>query len=140
MTSNPSAPTPLRECGASLVPGAAASSPPSGWGGGDSLLPCGTPLPAAAGASNGISTPPPSGMTRLSTSTSANIPAGPAESWSIEQVVQYIDALGLSHFSGGFMGNAIDGAMLCELSEEDLISELGLDKLQAQKVLQRFPR
>ena len=56
------------------------------------------------------------------------------------QVVQFITDLGLGHISEKFRENAVDGQMLLDLSEEDMCAELGLQKLQARKVVQRLPK
>ena len=47
--------------------------------------------------------------------------------------------MGLGHISEPFRANGIDGAFLDTLSEEDLVQELGSSKLQARKVMGRFP-
>lgn len=70
----------------------------------------------------------------------ADCPQGPAADWSLEEVSRYLNFLGLGHIEEKFKENAVDGAMLVELSEEDLCKELGLLKLQAKKLLSRLPR
>eukprot|EP00435_Cladocopium_sp_Y103_P040787 s1432_g11.t1 len=70
----------------------------------------------------------------------AECPPGPAADWSMEEVSQYLQFLGLGHIEEKFKENAVDGAMLVELSEEDLCKELGLLKLQAKKLVSRLPR
>ncbi|CAE7570876.1 rnf217 [Symbiodinium microadriaticum] len=62
----------------------------------------------------------------------AECPPGPPAEWSMEQVLQFLDFLGLGHTGDKFKENAVDGPMLAELSEEELCSELGLLKLQEQ--------
>ena len=57
----------------------------------------------------------------------------------IEDVVRYLDGLGLGHVANKFRENAVDGDFLATLCEEDLVAELGLTRLQARKVLQRLP-
>ena len=47
--------------------------------------------------------------------------------------------LGLGHVSEAFRANGVDGAFLDTLSEEDLVQELGLSRLQARKVMGRLP-
>ncbi len=46
---------------------------------------------------------------------------------------------GLGHVASAFHTNAVDGAFLSDLSEEDLVSELGLTRLQARKAKARLP-
>ena len=58
--------------------------------------------------------------------------------WSIEDVLSYLDTLGLGHLKGNFAQNGVDGADLMNLSEDDLIKELELTTLQARKVKSRL--
>ena len=64
---------------------------------------------------------------------------GQCQAWSIDDVVAYLGRLGLGHVSEAFRANGVDGAFLDTLSEEDLVQELGLSKLQARKVMSRLP-
>jgi hypothetical protein len=66
-------------------------------------------------------------------------PKAKCAAWSVEHVLQYLDTLGLHHISEKFSHNGIDGLFLQALSEEDLVQELGLTKLQARKILSRLP-
>jgi len=70
---------------------------------------------------------------------SAASPCGTASSWRVEEVLRYLESLELGHVGTKFKENGIDGQMLLDLSEEDLVTELGLTKLQARKVRQRLP-
>ena len=45
----------------------------------------------------------------------------------------------LSHVKPAFVENGVDGQYLQELSEEDLVTHLGLRPLQARKIKQRMP-
>ena len=58
--------------------------------------------------------------------------------WSILDVQQYLHSLGLSHVCSLFESNAVDGEMLCTLTDQELQSELGLTMLQAKKILSRM--
>ncbi|CAK9016992.1 SAM domain-containing protein (Fragment), partial [Durusdinium trenchii] len=49
-----------------------------------------------------------------------------AESRSVADVVSFLHHLSLSHLAPKFEENGVDGQMLCELSLEDLIDNLGL--------------
>ena len=60
--------------------------------------------------------------------------------WSEDAVCSYLASLELGHLCEGFRANGVDGAMLCDLSEADLQTHLGLLPLQARKVKQRLPR
>lgn len=65
-------------------------------------------------------------------------PKRPA-SWSVEDVMAWLETLSLGHIAERFRDNGVDGEFLAELSEEDLVTELGLTKLQAKKIKARFP-
>lgn len=61
-----------------------------------------------------------------------------AESWSVHEVVCFLETLNLQHLGPAFVENAVDGLMLCELAEGDLVDNLGLKPLQARKVVRRL--
>ena len=63
----------------------------------------------------------------------------PCAQRSVKEVIEYVHNLGLSHVRSSFQSNAVDGEMLCALSEADLQSELGLTVLQARKIPARLP-
>jgi hypothetical protein len=54
--------------------------------------------------------------------------------FTIDDVIFWLVAIGLGEKQGAFKSNAIDGAMLVTLTHQDLMNELGLTNLQAQKV------
>ena len=58
--------------------------------------------------------------------------------WDVNSVLCYIKSLGLGHVEHSFLINGIDGAMLIDLSEEELVQELGLTKIQAKKIKSRL--
>ena len=61
-----------------------------------------------------------------------------AESWSVEEVVSFLHQICLGHLAPTFQENGIDGQMLCELTSEELVENLGLKPLQARKVMSRL--
>ena len=61
-----------------------------------------------------------------------------ADRWSVNDVLAYMQHLGLGHVGPVFEENGVDGQMLCELTELDLVNNLGLKPLQARKVVQRL--
>ena len=61
-----------------------------------------------------------------------------AESWTVAQVSSFLQQLSLGHLAPIFEENGIDGQLLCELSQEDLMQNLGLKPLQARKVMSRL--
>jgi hypothetical protein len=66
-------------------------------------------------------------------------PKRQAAQWKVSDVLEYLKRLDLGHVCGKFVENGVDGRFLLELSEEDLVTDLGLTKLQARKVLSRLP-
>ena len=62
-----------------------------------------------------------------------------AAEWTVAEVVKYLHDLSLEHLSPNFVANGVDGSFLIELSEADLVAELGLTKLQARKIKARLP-
>eukprot|EP00958_Prasinococcus_capsulatus_P018026 scaffold2084_cov365-Prasinococcus_capsulatus_cf.AAC.2 len=65
-----------------------------------------------------------------------NRPSKKLTDYTILDVSQWIASLGLS--SEAFVENAVDGDMLTSLTQDELISELGLKPLQAKKLLKRI--
>ena len=61
------------------------------------------------------------------------------QAWSVDDVVAYLGRLGLGHLRVPLRASGVDGAFLDTLSEEDLVQELGLSRLQARKVMGRLP-
>eukprot|EP00746_Dinoflagellata_sp_MGD_P143609 gnl/MRDRNA2_/MRDRNA2_76419_c0_seq1.p1 gnl/MRDRNA2_/MRDRNA2_76419_c0~~gnl/MRDRNA2_/MRDRNA2_76419_c0_seq1.p1 ORF type:complete len:641 (-),score=104.03 gnl/MRDRNA2_/MRDRNA2_76419_c0_seq1:296-2218(-) len=63
----------------------------------------------------------------------------PTSSWRTEDVAQYLEQIELGHLAPKFRENGVDGVVLQELSDEDLITELGCTKLQARKIRRALP-
>jgi hypothetical protein len=57
--------------------------------------------------------------------------------WRTDDVGHFLKRIELGHLVPKFRENGIDGKMLDQLSEDDLITELGCTKLQARKIRQR---
>lgn len=72
-------------------------------------------------------------------SSELNRPSSPCPSWRTEDVAQYLEQIELGHLVPKFRENGVDGEMLQELSQEDLITELGCTKLQARKIHRALP-
>ncbi len=71
---------------------------------------------------------------------SGETPEGKANcaAWTVEDVVEYLGRLSLAHVGPRFVKNGVDGAFLAQLSEADLVTELGLSRLQARKTMTRL--
>ena len=53
-------------------------------------------------------------------------------------MVDWLGTIGFGNLTDHFRTNAVDGEFLGELSEDELVTELALTKLQAKKVMIRF--
>ena len=62
---------------------------------------------------------------------------GPAP--NTQNLVGYLESLGLGHTKQAFLDNGVDGDILASLSDEELQRDLGLTKIQARKVRARLP-
>eukprot|EP00811_Abedinium_folium_P009881 NODE_19137_length_858_cov_5.344733.p1 GENE.NODE_19137_length_858_cov_5.344733~~NODE_19137_length_858_cov_5.344733.p1 ORF type:complete len:204 (+),score=70.14 NODE_19137_length_858_cov_5.344733:48-614(+) len=108
----------------------------------------GSAIPQATNVFGATAAPPPGSApmatgTVMGTNVASSMvppPPGPVVSWGVDEVVQFIEGLGLGQKAAKFREDAVDGGMLASLSEDDLVSELGLSKLQARKVIQRLPQ
>ena len=56
--------------------------------------------------------------------------AKPVAQWGVDDVVAYLDGLQLGHLAGAAKDNALSGAGMLALSQEELQERLGLTKLQ----------
>lgn len=59
----------------------------------------------------------------------------PVNQWSVDDVATWLCAIGLGSKVDPFKENAVDGALLETLSQEDLQNDLGLSGIQTKKVL-----
>lgn len=57
---------------------------------------------------------------------------------TVAAVGAWLETIGLNHLADDFQANGIDGAFLFELSEGEMVQDLGLTKLQARKVFSRW--
>lgn len=55
--------------------------------------------------------------------------------FSVDEVCQWLVAIGLGSHLQGFQDNQVDGSLLVTLTDEDLKTDLGLSGLQAKRVL-----
>merc|ERR1712224_1185985 len=58
--------------------------------------------------------------------------------WCVSDVVEWLEALSLGHLGDRFRESGIDGAFLSQLTEEELVANFGLNKLQARKIQSRW--
>jgi len=58
------------------------------------------------------------------------------QSWSVGDVIRWLSKISLSQYCEAFQDGAVDGALLCELTDDDLINTLGVEhKLHRKKIL-----
>ena len=67
------------------------------------------------------------------------IPHGPVASWSVEDLVQYANAIALGHLDKTIRENGIDGQFLLQCSVDDLAAA-GINQLQANKITMTLPK
>ena len=65
----------------------------------------------------------------------SRMPAKEAAKWSEAQVLRFFEGLGLGKVREQLSDAAVNGIVLCSLSEDEMVTELGLTKLQARKVM-----
>jgi hypothetical protein len=78
------------------------------------------------------------GKRKAAANTGSTPEAKKLASWSVADVATFLERLELGHVVPAFADNGVDGRMLMELSEDDLIGELGLKRLQARKIVSRL--
>ena len=85
---------------------------------------------------------PPSPRARGGASSSWECSAGDgaaapkrASTWNEAQVIAFFDDIGFGHVKEKIVDPAMDGPVLCSLSEAEMETELGLTKLQARKAM-----
>jgi hypothetical protein len=61
-----------------------------------------------------------------------------AADWTTDEVVGFLEGIGLPQLETRVRESAVDGELLCSLSKDELVADLGLTALQAMKVLQRL--
>lgn len=66
-------------------------------------------------------------------------PTKKAAGWSIDEVVSWLGEQGLARLEETIRKNGVDGALLCELTRQDLREELGCTGIEAAKILSRLP-
>lgn len=92
-------------------------------------------------ATSGSSTGRPDQRKRSSVGSTGSTPeAKKVASWSVDHVLRWLQRLELGHLAERFRDNGIDGALLKDLTEQEFMSELGLTKLQARKLMTRMPQ
>lgn len=59
--------------------------------------------------------------------------------WGVGAVQTYLQGLELGHLCDRFVDAGVDGLLLAELTEADLMQDLGCSKIQARKIQSRLP-
>ena len=69
----------------------------------------------------------------------SGIPVGPASSWSINDMVTYLDAIALGHLNPIIRENGLDGAFFLQCEQEDL-QAIGIGQVQRKKIRMYMPQ
>lgn len=77
-----------------------------------------------------------SGMPRQGAASGQHSSAVSVESWSISDVSRWLTSISLSQYQSSFQEGAVDGSLLCELTDDDLRNTLGVEhRLHRKKIL-----
>ena len=71
---------------------------------------------------------------QLFTPQRVTVTGKPSRQWTVEEVVQWLDTLGLGQYQDNFRQNAIDGTELLTLTATDLEKAVGVCKCRAKCV------
>ena len=96
-----------------------------------------TAEPAAAKA---FPAPPPMPSRRVPIPPGLGPANGGVASWTVGDVISYLDRLELSHVTHVVQDSGIDGRMLLELVDNYDLVDVGFTKLQAHKISHNLPR
>ena len=69
----------------------------------------------------------------------SGIPVGPAASWSIRDMVTYLDAIALGHLNPIIRDNGLDGAFFLQCAQEDL-QAISIGQVQWKKIRMYMPQ
>ena len=69
----------------------------------------------------------------------SGIPVGPASSWSINDMVTYLDAIALGHLNPLIRENGLDGVFFLQCEQEDL-QAIGIGQVQRKKIRMYMPQ
>ena len=69
----------------------------------------------------------------------SGIPVGPAASWSIHDMVTYLDAIALGHLNPIIRDNGLDGAFFLQCAQEDL-QAISIGQVQWKKIRMYMPQ
>ena len=97
------------------------------------------PAPAGGGTAPAQAAPAPAVGGAAPVFVPSGIPVGPASSWSINDMVTYLDALALCHLNPIIRENGLDGAFFLQCAQEDL-QAIGIGQVQWKKIRMYMPQ
>ena len=97
------------------------------------------PAPASGGTAPAQAAPAPAVGGAAPVFVPSGIPVGPASSWSINDMVTYLDAIALDHLNPIIRDNGLDGAFFLQCAEEDL-QAIGIGQVQRKKMRMYMPQ
>ena len=68
-----------------------------------------------------------------------NMPQGPVEKWSVDDMASYLHCISLGHLRSAIKENGLDGKFLFQLTQND-VSAIGIGPLQWKKIMAYLPK
>ena len=97
------------------------------------------PAPAGGGTAPAQAAPAPAVGGAAPVFVPSGIPVGPASSWSINDMVTYLDAIALGHLNPIIRENGLDGVFFLQCAQEDL-QAIGIGQVQWKKIRMYMPQ
>ena len=97
------------------------------------------PAPAGGGTAPAQAAPAPAVGGAAPVFVPSGIPVGPASSWSINDMVTYLDAIALGHLNPIIRENGLDGVFFLQCAQEDL-QAIGIGQVQCKKIRMYMPQ
>ena len=95
--------------------------------------------PASGGTAPAQEAPAPASGGAAPVFVPSGIPVGPAASWSIHDMVIYMDAIALGHLNPIIRDNGLDGAFFLECEQKDL-QAISIGQVQWKKIRIHMPQ
>ena len=97
------------------------------------------PAPAGGGTAPAQAAPAPAVGGAAPVFVPPGIPVGPAPSWSIEDMVTYLDAISLGHLNPVIRENGLDGVVFLQCAQEDL-QAISIGQVQWENIRMYMPQ
>ena len=97
------------------------------------------PAPAGGGTAPAQAAPAPAVGGAAPVFVPSGIPVGPASSWSIKDMVTYLDAIALGHLNPIIRENGLDGVFFLQCAQEDL-QAISIGQVQWENIRMYMPQ